>query len=70
LVKSDGYSFQIEMTHRLWRDGFRVVEVPITFTERVEGSSKLTHHIINEAFWMVWWLWLKNGLRRKPRVKT
>ena len=69
LVKSDGYSFQIEMTHRLWRAGFRVVEVPITFTERVEGSSKLTHHIINEAFWMVWWLWLQNGLRRKPRLK-
>jgi dolichol-phosphate mannosyltransferase len=69
-VKSDGYSFQIEMTHRLWRAGFRVVEVPITFTERVEGSSKLTHHIINEAFWMVWRLWLQNVFRRKPRVKT
>ena len=69
-VKSDGYSFQIEMTHRLWRAGFRVVEVPITFTERVEGSSKLTRHIINEAFWMVWRLWLQNIFRRKPRVKT
>jgi len=69
-VKSDGYSFQIEMTHRLWRAGFRVVEVPITFTERVEGSSKLTRHIINEAFWMVWRLWLQNVFRRKPRVKT
>jgi len=70
VIKSDGYSFQIEMTHRLWRDGFRVVEVPITFTERVEGSSKLTRHIINEAFWMVWRLWLQNGFRRKPRIKT
>jgi len=69
-VKSDGYSFQIEMTHRLWRAGFRVVEVPITFTERVEGRSKLTHHIIAEAFWMVWRLWLQNGFRRWPRVKT
>ena len=69
-VKSDGYSFQIEMTHRLWRAGFRVAEVPITFTERVEGRSKLTHHIINEAFWMVWMLWLQNGLRRWPQVKT
>jgi dolichol-phosphate mannosyltransferase len=66
-IKSDGYSFQIEMTHRLWRNGFKVVEVPITFTERVEGSSKLTRHIITEAFWIVWWLWLQNGLRRKPR---
>jgi dolichol-phosphate mannosyltransferase len=69
-VKSDGYSFQIETTHRLWRAGFRVVEVPITFTERVEGRSKLTHHIIAEAFWMVWRLWLQNGFRRWPRVKT
>ena len=66
-INSNGYSFQIEMTHRLWRDGFRVVEVPITFTERVEGSSKLSRHIVVEAFWMVWWLWLQNGLRRWPR---
>ncbi len=68
-VKSDGYSFQIEMTHRLWRDGFQIAEVPITFTERIEGHSKLTRHIIFEAFWMVWWLWLKNGLRRWPRKR-
>jgi dolichol-phosphate mannosyltransferase len=68
-ARSDGYSFQIEMTHRLWRDGFTVVEVPITFTERVEGSSKLTRHIINEAFWMVWRLWIQNGFRRWPRSK-
>jgi dolichol-phosphate mannosyltransferase len=68
-VKSNGYSFQIEMTHRLWREGFKVEEVPITFTERVEGSSKLSRGIVAEAFWMVWWLWLQNGLRRWPREK-
>jgi len=68
-IKSDGYSFQIEVTNRLWRHGFRVAEVPITFTERVEGSSKLTRHIIIEAFWMVWWLWLQNGCRRWPRKR-
>jgi dolichol-phosphate mannosyltransferase len=67
VVRSNGYSFQIEMTHRLWRDGFKVAEVPITFTERVEGHSKLSGHIMVEAFWMVWWLWLQNGLRRWPR---
>ncbi len=66
-VQSDGYSFQIEVTHRLWRSGFTIAEVPITFTERVEGSSKLTRHIVLEAFWMVWWLWLQNCLRRWPR---
>jgi dolichol-phosphate mannosyltransferase len=68
-IHSNGYSFQIEMTHRLWRDGFHITEVPITFTERVEGSSKLSRHIVIEAFWMVWWLWLRNGLRRWPRVR-
>ena len=65
-IHSNGYSFQIEMTHRLWRQGMKIVEVPITFTERVEGSSKLSRHIVVEAFWMVWRLWLQNGLRRWP----
>jgi dolichol-phosphate mannosyltransferase len=69
-VRSNGYSFQIEMTHRLWRDGFRVTEVPITFTERVEGTSKLSRGIVAEAFWMVWWLWLQNGARRRPGKKS
>lgn len=68
-VKSNGYSFQIEMTHRLWRDGFRIAEVPIVFADRVEGTSKLSRHIVVEAFWMVWWLWLQNGLRRWPRAR-
>jgi dolichol-phosphate mannosyltransferase len=66
-VHSNGYSFQIEMTHRLWRSGFRVTEVPITFADRVHGSSKLSRGIVFEAFWMVWWLWLQNGGRRWPR---
>ena len=69
-VKSNGYSFQIEMTHRLWRKGYQVAEVPITFTERVEGSSKLSRHIVIEAFWMVWWLWLQHGCRRWPGKKA
>jgi dolichol-phosphate mannosyltransferase len=68
-VHSNGYSFQIEMTHRLWRQGMKVVEVPITFTERVEGKSKLSRGIVTEAFWIVWWLWLQNGLRRWPRKR-
>ncbi len=68
-VKSNGYSFQIEMTHRLWREGFTVAEVPITFADRVEGTSKLSRDIVKEAFWMVWWLWVQNGFRRTPREK-
>ena len=69
-IKSDGYSFQIEMTHRLWRDGLKIVEVPIVFTERVYGESKITGHIVREALVMVWRLWLQNGLRRWPRRKS
>jgi dolichol-phosphate mannosyltransferase len=66
-VRSNGYSFQIEMTHRLWRDGFKVVEVPIVFTERLHGHSKMSGHIVQEALIMVWRLWFQNGLRRWPR---
>jgi dolichol-phosphate mannosyltransferase len=68
-VHSNGYSFQIEMTHRLWREGYQVAEVPITFADRTAGTSKMSSHIIGEAFWMVWRLWLQNGLRRSPRRK-
>ncbi|HSY74387.1 MAG TPA: polyprenol monophosphomannose synthase, partial [Dongiaceae bacterium] len=69
-IRSNGYSFQVEMTHRLWRDGFKIAEVPITFTERTEGASKLSRGIVTEAFWMVWWLWLQNGCRRWPRKRN
>jgi dolichol-phosphate mannosyltransferase len=68
VVRSNGYSFQIEMTHRLWRRGMRIVEVPIIFTERREGRSKMSGHIVREAFFMVWRLLLQNKLRRCPRV--
>jgi dolichol-phosphate mannosyltransferase len=68
-VRSNGYSFQIELTHRLWRQGYKIVEVPIIFTERTQGHSKMAGGIVNEAFWLVWRLWLQNGLRRSPRQK-
>ena len=68
-VLSQGYSIQIEMTHRLWRQGFKVIEVPIIFTERVEGHSKMSGHIFRESLIMVWRLWLQNGLRRWPRKR-
>lgn len=66
-VKSNGYSFQIELTHKLWRQGYRIAEVPIIFTERVQGHSKMSGHIVQEALLMVWRLWLQNGCRRRPR---
>jgi dolichol-phosphate mannosyltransferase len=68
-VQSNGYSFQIEMTHKLWRQGYKIVEVPIIFTDRAEGHSKMSGHIVSEALWMVWKLWLQNGLRRWPRKR-
>src|SRR5881392_1494548 len=66
-VRSNGYSFQIEMTHKLWREGVKIVEVPIIFTDRFQGSSKMSGKIVREAFLMVWRLLLQNGLRRSPR---
>jgi dolichol-phosphate mannosyltransferase len=68
-INSNGYSFQIEMTHRLWRQGMRIVEVPIIFTERAQGHSKMSGHIISEALIMVWRLLLQNKLRRRPAVR-
>jgi dolichol-phosphate mannosyltransferase len=65
-VESNGYSFQIEMTHKLWRQGMRVAEVPIIFTERIQGHSKMSRAIMREAFLMVWRLLLQNKLRRRP----
>lgn len=69
-IRSNGYSFQIELTHKLWRQGMRIIEVPIIFTDRFQGRSKMSGKIMREAFVMVWRLWLQNGLRRSPRMKT
>lgn len=66
-VRSNGYSFQIELTHKIWRQGLRIVEVPIIFTDRFQGTSKMSRKIVWEALWMVWRLWFQNGLRRSPR---
>jgi dolichol-phosphate mannosyltransferase len=52
-VSSRGYAFQIETTYRALRAGFRVVEVPITFTDREAGTSKMSGSIVLEAIWRV-----------------
>lgn len=52
-LKSDGYCFQIEMTYRIWKKGLRVAEIPIVFTDRTKGSSKMSGGIISEAFFLV-----------------
>lgn len=53
-VRSNGYSFQIEMTYRAIQKGFRVVEVPIVFVDRRAGQSKMSRQIFLEAMGMVW----------------
>jgi len=68
-IRSNGYSFQIELTHRLWRQGMRIEEVPIVFTDRIKGRSKMSGHIVREAVLMVLRLWVQNGLRRRPQVR-
>jgi dolichol-phosphate mannosyltransferase len=52
-VRADGYAFQIEMTYRAVRKGFRVVELPITFADREHGGSKMSKAIVLEAMWKV-----------------
>jgi dolichol-phosphate mannosyltransferase len=52
-IKLKGYAFQIEMKFTTWKLGFKIIEVPIIFTERQEGSSKMNGGIFNEAVWGV-----------------
>jgi dolichol-phosphate mannosyltransferase len=55
-VRSDGYSFQVEMNYKAWRKGYRLGEIPIIFIDRTEGTSKMSKAIIREAVWRVWGL--------------
>jgi dolichol-phosphate mannosyltransferase len=66
-VTTEGYGFQIEMTHRLVRAEGKIVEFPITFRERAVGESKLSNGIVNEAFVLVVRLWLQDMRGRRER---
>jgi dolichol-phosphate mannosyltransferase len=68
-VKSDGYSFQIEMNYRCMEKGFRIVEVPIIFIDRRAGSSKMSRKIVREAVLMVWKLKLGTILSGLFRIR-
>lgn len=59
-VKSNGYAFQIEMSFKAWKKGFKVKEIPIIFVDRVKGKSKMSKKIVREAVTMVWKLRLKS----------
>jgi dolichol-phosphate mannosyltransferase len=68
-IRSNGYSFQIELSHRAWRHGYKIIEVPIIFSDRIEGTSKMSKKIVFEALLMVWLLLFQNALRRSPKVQ-
>ncbi|MBN2226880.1 MAG: polyprenol monophosphomannose synthase [candidate division Zixibacteria bacterium] len=61
-VKSNGYIFQIEMSMRAWKKGFRIKEIPIVFVDRQKGASKMSKKIVREAIWKVWYLRLMSML--------
>lgn len=58
-LHSNGYSFQIEMSYKVWKQGFRIKEIPIVFVDRTVGESKITYGIVWEAVWRVWALKFK-----------
>ena len=63
-VRSNGYAFQIEMSVRAWRKGFKLSEIPIVFVDRTEGQSKMNRAIVREAVWIVPRLRLMAWFRR------
>ena len=62
-IQSDGYSFQIEVSFKVWRKKYRILEIPIVFVDRHSGTSKMNRRIVFEAVWMVWWLKLQALMR-------
>lgn len=64
-IRLKGYGFQIEMKYTAYRLGFKIVEVPIIFTDRKEGTSKMSGGIFNEALWGVMKMRLRSSLKKK-----
>jgi dolichol-phosphate mannosyltransferase len=67
-IRFKGYAFQIEMKFTTWKHGFRIIEVPIIFTERKEGSSKMNGGIVYEAMWGVVKMKLSSFFRSYKRT--
>ena len=63
-IKSNGYSFQIEVSYKAWKKGFRLLEIPVVFVDRRVGTSKMSKSIVWEAVFMVWKLRLRSIFRR------
>jgi dolichol-phosphate mannosyltransferase len=69
-IKFKGYAFQIEMKFTAWKIGFKIEEVPIVFTDRREGQSKMSGGIFNEAFWGVIKLKAGSWFKRYPKIEN
>lgn len=71
-VSSQGYCFQVDLAWQVWRLGMQVIEVPITFTERTVGTSKMSRAIVVEALWRVtlWGLTNRSGSVRRRSLIT
>jgi dolichol-phosphate mannosyltransferase len=63
-ISSSGYSFQVEMNYHVWKSKFRIVEIPIVFTDRKFGQSKMSTKIIREALMLLWKLRLRSIFSR------
>lgn len=64
-IRSNGYSFQIEMSYMVWKKGFRIKEISVIFVDRTIGESKITYGIVWEAIWRVWVLRFRHLFGRK-----
>jgi dolichol-phosphate mannosyltransferase len=69
-IRLKGYGFQIEMKFTVWKLGFNIVEVPIVFTERREGTSKMSGGIFNEALWGILNMKIKSFFKTYKRVNA
>ncbi|MGD9929818.1 MAG: polyprenol monophosphomannose synthase [Mangrovibacterium sp.] len=69
-IRLKGYGFQVEMKFTAWKHGFNLVEVPIIFTDRQEGSSKMSGGIFNEALWGILKMKIRSWLKKYPPLKT
>jgi dolichol-phosphate mannosyltransferase len=68
-IRSAGYGFQIEMKFLAWRLGYKIVEIPIIFTDRKAGTSKMSGGIFNEALWGVLRMKITSMFRKPVRVR-
>jgi dolichol-phosphate mannosyltransferase len=68
-IRMKGYAFQIEMKFTTWKLGFKIVEVPIIFTDRQEGASKMSGGIFNEAVWGVMKMKFRSWFRKYKRCE-